>query len=439
MPSIRASFFLLVILGLMLRIGPVVAETDNQITPCGVASGSPARNGLVAVQWGAVVYDSDQGVCWLADANLAGDVQVRAKVALDAVNPDGSTPVINPDGTMDYETALNWVAALNKYNKGQGWLGHNNWQLPTTALLDPSCSSHNNGDFGVLCEGSALGHLYKIGLARTYPDSVVPQFFTFVWPFVDLQPGLYWAADQGEGDGRATFSFNTGLGGSNTTKYNFFHVLAMTSSALGSNPQGKGVLPYVWGPAAGKAVYDSNTGMSWLLDANLPAATDFGVKGTTTITSTIDGSTLTVPLIDKDGAVHFSAVDPDNTDPSTSWMAALNQHGVAGTSTWTLPKNKDLKQLYQDMRIEAGDPRLEWWGFVGPFWHFQPGFYWSCERDFGTEARAPCDPALFPSYSTDGKAKMEYSFNFDNGFEGTDLPSKQFYVMVYYPAPPAAQ
>jgi hypothetical protein len=30
---------------------------------------------------------------------------------------------------------------------------------------------------------------------------------------------------------------------------------------------------------------------------------------------------------------------------------------------------------------------------------------------------------------------MHYSFNFDDGFEGTDLPNKRFYVMVYFPAP----
>ena len=30
---------------------------------------------------------------------------------------------------------------------------------------------------------------------------------------------------------------------------------------------------------------------------------------------------------------------------------------------------------------------------------------------------------------------MEYSFNFDNGFLGTDMFDKQFYVMVYFPAP----
>jgi hypothetical protein len=30
---------------------------------------------------------------------------------------------------------------------------------------------------------------------------------------------------------------------------------------------------------------------------------------------------------------------------------------------------------------------------------------------------------------------MEWSFDFDDGFEGTDSSDKEFYVMVNYPAP----
>lgn len=82
--------------------------------------------GLTPVDLGTVVYDSNQGVCWLADANLAGHSDVRAAVPLSTVNPDGSTPLINPDGTMDYQTALNWVDALNRYDSGRAWLNHNN-------------------------------------------------------------------------------------------------------------------------------------------------------------------------------------------------------------------------------------------------------------------------------------------------------------------------
>jgi hypothetical protein len=32
---------------------------------------------------------------------------------------------------------------------------------------------------------------------------------------------------------------------------------------------------------------------------------------------------------------------------------------------------------------------------------------------------------------------LQWSFDFDSGFQGTDLESKLFYVMVYYPAPPS--
>jgi hypothetical protein len=80
-----------------------------------------------------------------------------------------------------------------------------------------------------------------------------------------------------------TFSFNTGIGGGNTTKYNFFHVLPMTQTPLGPVPPGKGVVPYLSGPGAGKAVYDTLTGLSWTLNANLAAFDNFGVTNTIAI------------------------------------------------------------------------------------------------------------------------------------------------------------
>ena len=220
------------------------AQDARDLTPCGPAFAavhSTATNGLSSVDGGAIVYDSNQGLCWLADANLAGHPEVRAALSLSSLNPDGSAPIINPDGTMDFETAVNWVNALNRYNKGKGWLGHNNWQLPSMPRVDPSCSSKNTDNFGVQCVGSAMGNLYNVGLARTYPDSVVPRFFNLVWPFVNLQPGLYWTSDP-NGGGETTFSFNTGIRGGNTTQYNFFHVLPMTATVLGTLPTGSGVL-----------------------------------------------------------------------------------------------------------------------------------------------------------------------------------------------------
>ncbi len=397
-------------------------------------------HGLKPAELGTIVYDSNQGVCWLADANLAGNPQIRAKLGLPAVNPitgDG----VNPDGTMDYATAVAFVKALNDYNNGQSFLGHNNWQLPTNPSADATCSSYNKVNFGVLCTGGALGNLYNVGLAETYPASVVPHFFNVVWPFFNLQPGLYWAADSNSG-GQVTFSFNTGIAGANTTKYNLFHVLPMTRTALGPTPVGTGVLPYRSGPAAGKAVYDTVTGLSWTLNANLPAFDNFGVTQTKAIPpdtsgNPTNGKTLTVPLVDKDGDVLLAASVPVKTcikggptsGLTSKWILAMNQSEYAGTKDWELPCIADLQNLYGDMQIAAGDTRLETLFPVGPFWRLQPGFYWACVSAAASGSTGPCD------YSQSAPGDLYWSFNFDDGFEGTDQPSKQFYVMVYYPAP----
>jgi hypothetical protein len=424
----------------------VSAAQNAQISgippPCGGAQAKapfPGTNGLFVVNGGPIytewtVYDSNLGVCWLADGNLAGDPAVVAliKPSMTTVNADGSAPVINPDGTMDYETALNWIAALNLYNSGNGWLNHNNWQLPATPQEDLTCSSQNGINFGVLCTGSALGNLYNVGLKQVYPNSVVPFFYSLVFPFIDLQPGLYWTSDENTG-GQVTFSFNNLQQGANTTKYNFYHVLTMTKSALGPLPKGTGVLPYTAGAGRGKAVYDTNTGISWIEDANLPSENKFGVTGTTTISSDVDGSVLTVPLVDNLGDVYFTAIDPS---AKTGWIVSMNKSKYAGTNTWKLPQVADLVQLSEDMGLKAGDARLEWPFLAGPFLFFQPGFYWSCARDPDTSLNAPCDPSISLGTSTGANpVPMEFSFNFDDGFQGTDENTKQFYVTAYYPAP----
>jgi len=351
----RAVWSVTVVFGLSFA---TAAAAQARSTPCGLADNGQlaSSHGLTAVNGSTLVYDANQSVCWLADANLAGNPFVRAQVTLASKNPDGSTPLINPDGTMDYQTALNWVNALNSFNGGKGWLNHNNWQLPTNISVDPTCRSQNKGNFGVLCTGSALGNLYNVGLARTYPNSVVPVFLTLVWPLFNLQPGLYWA-DSTDSGGEKTYSFNTGDKGSNTTKYNFLHVLPVTKTLLGPIPPGAGVVPYLSGPAAGRAVYDKLSGLSWTLNANLPALENFGVTDTETITSDVDGTSLTVRVINKDGAVLFSTVDPNAT---SGWLSSMNGASYAGTNTWALPTIDEMRSLHDDLGMPAGDPRLEW-------------------------------------------------------------------------------
>ena len=396
--------------------------------PCGtaLAEGDPAlrvahpergpTHGLTLIERGAIVYDSNQGVCWLADANLAGDPALQATLGVSG---------INPNGTMNWATALNFVNALNAYDGGRGYLGHNNWQLPDTPLDDSTCSSFNNGGFGALCTGSALGNLYYVWLGENFPNSVVAYFSNAVAPFVNLHPSLYWTLDQNSG-GEVTFSFDTGLSGSNTTRYNYFHVLPMTANPIGTPPRGTGMAPYTSGSAAGKAVYDANTGITWPLDANLAALFSFGLEGTTTISSplTPPGPALTVPLVDSDGAMLYTMADS-----AGGWLAAMNASNYAGSNQWALPHDSDLEKLFQDLGLQPGDRRMLWEGRNGPFRNLQPFFYWACERDQTGSSQSPCDLNVNP-----GPPGMEYSFNFDNGFEGTDQDTKEFYVMVYFPA-----
>jgi hypothetical protein len=80
--------------------------------------------GLMPADFGTIVYDSNQGVCWLADANLTGNPVIRTQLGVGG---------ITPDGLMDYPTALKLVDALNHYDNGRGFLGRNTWQLPDSA------------------------------------------------------------------------------------------------------------------------------------------------------------------------------------------------------------------------------------------------------------------------------------------------------------------
>ena len=314
--------------------------------------------------------------------------------------------------------------------------------------------------------GQRACNLYNKGLAISYPNSDIPKFITIVPPFINLQPGVYWTGTAaGAGEGISTFFFHAGDDGANTTNYNFMHVLPMTHDNLGTVATGGpncSVLPYIAGPGAGKAVFDSCTGLSWPIDGNLPAHNNFGVTASVNLTSNINGMNVTTPLIQKDGGVFFDAIGyTDNSGnpvpcPTVStpcpaglnnWVVGMNNANYAGSVNWVLPNAPDaiskgtpgdLDTLFIDLGLHPGDLRLEAFGLVGPFWNLQPGFYWSCERADTTPAnpQGPCTD-LMPGQDCPQKpncAPQEYSFNFDDGFEGTDHPmTKHFYVAVYYP------
>jgi len=185
--------------------------------------------GLRASADGKTIYDPRSQVTWLADANLAETQSF-------------GVPNITRDGAMDHDTALRWIDAMNKADRGRGYLGQTHWQLPETGRADPSCSLR--GTTGYDCTGSAMGALYyqQLGLHRGDPVVATPD--VTVGPFHHLQPYLYWACSGASAlspcraDGPAAgfewnFSFGNGFQGTNLTRNDLYVMVYFPGAASG--------------------------------------------------------------------------------------------------------------------------------------------------------------------------------------------------------------
>lgn len=129
---------------------------------------------------GQGVYDSDLNITWLQNASLA---------ATETFGVSG----ISASGTMNWNTAQRWIAGMNAYNNGTGWLGYNDWRLPTTLQPDASCNGQSGSVFswGYNCTGSEMGHLFynELGgsLTSSDPDLAL---------FQNVQPRSYWSGTE---------------------------------------------------------------------------------------------------------------------------------------------------------------------------------------------------------------------------------------------------
>lgn len=103
-----------------------------------------AQAALVASEDGETVYDTAADLTWLSNANLAATKSFGVRG-------------INPNGSMDWTTAQQWISAMNAAN----YLGSNKWSLPTSAMPDNGCSQMpKSAAFGYGCVGSQMGNLY---------------------------------------------------------------------------------------------------------------------------------------------------------------------------------------------------------------------------------------------------------------------------------------
>ncbi|MGD1062706.1 MAG: hypothetical protein ABR860_05540 [Terracidiphilus sp.] len=372
---------------------------------------------LIVSQDDLTVHDTRLAVTWLADANLA------AKQSF-------GVPNINKSGSMDYATAVRWVAAMNALNNGAGFLGHNNWQLPTAPSTDKTCqlTGPHGEPFGYHCSGSALGSLYYVSLGLQEPDSAVANSENHVGPFQNFQPYLYWSKSPAidPKQGFVSFSFSSGFQGANVMR-NYLHVLPMFKGKLRGVPSTADRSLQV--DTSGKTVYDPIAQVTRLADANFAASQTFGVAG-----------------INRDGSMDHNT--------ALLWVKAMNEsdggHGYLGRTDWDLPDTETSDPscsmkgftgfgctgsamgslFYRQIGLHPGDsvvPPSE--ANVGPFYNVQPYLYWVCAGD---AAASPCrlnGPA-------DG---FEWNFSFGNGFQGTNLVGNNLFVMVYYTDAPAGQ
>jgi hypothetical protein len=394
---------------------PLPTINPQLVSACRAAKESapvaaPANAPLIPAADGQTVYDPNLRVTWLADANLA------ATQTFEVSN-------INKSGSMDYATAVRWVAAMNKFDHGAGYLGHNNWQLPTAPEKDKSCArtGRNGESFGFNCSGSALGSLFYSSLRLHEPDTAVRMPANTVGPFKDFQPYLYWsgsaAADPKQGF--VSFSFSSGFQGANVWR-NYLYVLPMIKGKLPGTPPV--AAERLQANPGRQTVYDPIAQITWLADANLAAKLTFGVAG-----------------INPDGSMeHSTAVE---------WVAAMNKadrgRGYLGQTNWQLPETGPPdpscsmkattgfdctgsamgKLFYKQLGLKRGEsvvaaPDVK----VGPFHNIQPYLYWACEAESAASACQPRGPA----------EGFEWNFSFGNGFEGTNLVANDLYVIVYY-------
>lgn len=139
---------------------------------------TPANANLIDYGSG-MIYDTDLNITWLQDANLA------------ASNTFGVSG-IDPGGTMNWNTAQDWIAAMNTAN----YLGYSGWRLPTT----PGTS------FDYTTEGE-MAHLYYIELNNPQGDGVSSGGLTNRGPFINWARWYYWTGTEYAPDPGPVFDF----------------------------------------------------------------------------------------------------------------------------------------------------------------------------------------------------------------------------------------
>ena len=388
------------------------------LTICGLPS-LYASGTLVLSADGLTVSDAANGLTWLANANLPAS----NRFGLPLCTVGSSELCVNASGSMSYQAAAAWLKAMNAAN----YLGHSNWQLPNSPIADSTCGfvGPQSNSFGWGCSASALGSLYN-ALGLSAPNSAAPPANIMAGPFSNFQPALYWtqtSLPQPTGDVGccATFSFNSGWQGSNIAP-NFLYALPMIQGKIPGTPSPSGTGLQI--NPGGQTVYDPVANVTWLANANLAASNSFGLPP-----CKAPGNPNL--CVNPAGAMNFNSAD--------QFIKNMNAAAYLGQSNWQLPPadpscaasylcsvtNAPLQHLfYSQLGLTPGTPVVTTPDIaVGPFTGIRPYLYWTCQSD---KIQDPCG-------NTPPAPGFEWSFWFDNGFQGTDVLAHDMYVTAYFP------
>jgi len=157
---------------------------------------------LVSRLGGQAAYDIDLDITWITDVNLASSQTFGIA--------EGTAGIINPGGNMSWDTAHQWIAAMNTAN----YLGFSDWRLPTTLVPDSTCVGSTTTASGSGCTGSEMGHLFYDELGGTAGTSILTSSDPDVSLFSNITTtgGQHWSGTEDSSSTAWAFGIE-GIGG----------------------------------------------------------------------------------------------------------------------------------------------------------------------------------------------------------------------------------
>jgi hypothetical protein len=382
---------------------------------------------------GKTVFDPATDLNWLADADLA-----RSK-KLGGQGVTYNIPQINPDGSMTWEAAVNWVYQLNQHH----YLGHSDWRLPETSPTDPGATLHNHNhdpnnqeDYGYNYLNSDMGYLYYKDFGANIGQPITSLSTHNTKYFHNFQDFYYWS-DWEQRNLPADFYFDNGFLGTDQTQDYEYVIPVYPSFPLEPPPPPN---PPAIVPAKvdqytinthlvnrnpdGQTNYDGRYHISWLANADLAKTKYFGI-------TVFSDSNKPGAVINPGSGVGINPDGSMNFGTAQKWIAAMNAADYLGHNNWRLPNGANSAQDYGDTTTEMGrlyytelDAYAGGTVFLSPkntpnpyadiFQNFQPDFYWT-----GT--------------STGTKTNSHQVFSFGSGFRNNHTDPNELYVLPVYP------